>query len=112
MRQKSNTAPVSSENLVRDIRRATRKHHAAGGAREQGATGRTGRQSAPGRWGGYATQAWRSSIQSGWGPNVLAVAPLFDNPRAARRFSAAQPRSRAAALIPVFALLVSIRVLW
>ena len=29
MRQKSNTAPVSSENLVRDIRRATRKHHAA-----------------------------------------------------------------------------------
>ena len=29
MRQKSNTATVSSENLVRDIRRATRKHHAA-----------------------------------------------------------------------------------
>ena len=29
MRQKSNTAPVSSENLVRDIRRATRKYHAA-----------------------------------------------------------------------------------
>ena len=29
MRQKSNAAPVSSENLVRDIRRATRKHHAA-----------------------------------------------------------------------------------
>ena len=29
MRQKSNTAPVSSENLVRDIRRATRKHHSA-----------------------------------------------------------------------------------
>ena len=29
MRQKSSTAPVSSENLVRDIRRATRKHHAA-----------------------------------------------------------------------------------
>jgi transposase len=31
MRQKSNAAPVSSENLVRDIRRATRKHHAAEG---------------------------------------------------------------------------------
>ena len=29
MRQKPNTAPVSSENLVRDIRRATRKHHSA-----------------------------------------------------------------------------------
>jgi transposase len=29
MRQKSITTPVSSENLVRDIRRATRKHHAA-----------------------------------------------------------------------------------
>ena len=29
MRQKSNAAPASSENLVRDIRRATRKHHAA-----------------------------------------------------------------------------------
>ena len=29
MRQKSNSTPVTSENLVRDIRRATRKHHAA-----------------------------------------------------------------------------------
>src|SRR5580765_111397 len=29
MRQKSNTASVSSEALVRNIRRATRKHHAA-----------------------------------------------------------------------------------
>ena len=29
MRQKSNSTPVRSENLVRDIRRATRKHHAA-----------------------------------------------------------------------------------
>ena len=29
MRQKSNSSPVTSENLVRDIRRATRKHHAA-----------------------------------------------------------------------------------
>ena len=28
MRQKSNSTPVTSENLVRDIRRATRKHHA------------------------------------------------------------------------------------
>ena len=27
MRQKSNSTPVTSENLVRDIRRATRKHH-------------------------------------------------------------------------------------
>ena len=29
MRHKSNSTPVTSENLVRDIRRATRKHHAA-----------------------------------------------------------------------------------
>jgi transposase len=29
MRQKSNPTPVSSEALVRNIRRATRKHHAA-----------------------------------------------------------------------------------
>ena len=29
MRQKSNSTPVTSENLVRNIRRATRKHHAA-----------------------------------------------------------------------------------
>ena len=29
MRQKSNSTPVSSEGVVRDIRRATRKHHAA-----------------------------------------------------------------------------------
>src|SRR6201988_1149775 len=29
MRQKSNSTAVTSENLVRDIRRATRKHHAA-----------------------------------------------------------------------------------
>src|SRR4026209_2069876 len=29
MRQKSNSTPVSSETLVRNIRRATRKHHAA-----------------------------------------------------------------------------------
>ena len=29
MRQKSNSSPVTSENLVRDIRRATRKRHAA-----------------------------------------------------------------------------------
>ena len=29
MRQKSATTPMSSENLVRDIRRATRKHHSA-----------------------------------------------------------------------------------
>ena len=29
MRQKSNSTPVTSENFVRDIRRATRKHHAA-----------------------------------------------------------------------------------
>ena len=29
MRQKSNSTPVRSENLVRDIRRATRKHQAA-----------------------------------------------------------------------------------
>ena len=29
MRQKSNSTPASSETLVRDIRRATRKHHAA-----------------------------------------------------------------------------------
>jgi transposase len=29
MRLKSNSTPVTSENLVRDIRRATRKHHAA-----------------------------------------------------------------------------------
>lgn len=28
MRQKSNTTSVTSENLVRNIRRATRKHHA------------------------------------------------------------------------------------
>jgi hypothetical protein len=27
MRQKSNSTPASSETLVRDIRRATRKHH-------------------------------------------------------------------------------------
>ena len=30
MRHKSNSTPVTSENLVRDIRRATRKHHAGG----------------------------------------------------------------------------------
>ena len=29
MRQKSDTTPMPSENLVRDIRRATRKHHSA-----------------------------------------------------------------------------------
>ena len=29
MRQKSNATPASSETLVRNIRRATRKHHAA-----------------------------------------------------------------------------------
>ena len=29
MRQKSDSTAVTSENLVRDIRRATRKHHAA-----------------------------------------------------------------------------------
>jgi hypothetical protein len=29
MRQKSNSMPASSEALVRNIRRATRKHHAA-----------------------------------------------------------------------------------
>ena len=29
MRQKSNSAPASSETLVRNIRRVTRKHHAA-----------------------------------------------------------------------------------
>ena len=29
MRQKSNSIPVTSEKLVRNIRRATRKHHAA-----------------------------------------------------------------------------------
>ena len=29
MRQKSNSTPASSETLVRTIRRATRKHHAA-----------------------------------------------------------------------------------
>ena len=29
MRQKSNSTPVTSEKLVRNIRRATRKHHAA-----------------------------------------------------------------------------------
>jgi hypothetical protein len=29
MRQKSNSIPASSETLVRNIRRATRKHHAA-----------------------------------------------------------------------------------
>jgi transposase len=29
MRQKSNSTPASSEALVRNIRRATRKHHAA-----------------------------------------------------------------------------------
>ena len=29
MRQKSNSSPASSETLVRNIRRATRKHHAA-----------------------------------------------------------------------------------
>ena len=29
MRQKSNSTPTSSETLVRNIRRATRKHHAA-----------------------------------------------------------------------------------
>ena len=29
MRQKSNSTPASSETLVRSIRRATRKHHAA-----------------------------------------------------------------------------------
>src|SRR6476469_1906203 len=29
MGQKSNSTPVTSENLVRNIRRATRKHHAA-----------------------------------------------------------------------------------
>jgi hypothetical protein len=29
MRQKSKSTPVSSEGVVRDIRRATRKHHAA-----------------------------------------------------------------------------------
>ena len=29
MRQKSKSMPVSSEGVVRDIRRATRKHHAA-----------------------------------------------------------------------------------
>ena len=29
MRQKSNSVPASSETLVRNIRRATRKHHAA-----------------------------------------------------------------------------------
>src|SRR3974390_1111894 len=29
MRQKSDSTPVTSENLVRDIRRTTRKHHAA-----------------------------------------------------------------------------------
>jgi hypothetical protein len=29
MRQKSNSTPVRSEKLVRNIRRATRKHHAA-----------------------------------------------------------------------------------
>jgi transposase len=29
MRQKSKSTPVTSENLVRDIRRAARKHHAA-----------------------------------------------------------------------------------
>jgi hypothetical protein len=29
MRQKSNSTPASSETLVRNIRRATRKHHAA-----------------------------------------------------------------------------------
>ena len=28
MRQKSNSTPVTSEKLVRNIRRATRKHHA------------------------------------------------------------------------------------
>ena len=29
MRQKSNSTPASSETLVRNIRRAARKHHAA-----------------------------------------------------------------------------------
>jgi hypothetical protein len=29
MRQKSNSSPASSETLVRNIRRATRKHHTA-----------------------------------------------------------------------------------
>jgi transposase-like protein len=29
MRQKSNSTPASSETLVRNIRRATRRHHAA-----------------------------------------------------------------------------------
>jgi transposase len=29
MRQKSNSTPVTSEKLVRNIRRATRKHHPA-----------------------------------------------------------------------------------
>ena len=29
MRQKSSTPPVSAEDAIRDIRRATRKHHAA-----------------------------------------------------------------------------------
>ena len=29
MRQKANSTPASSETLVRNIRRATRKHHAA-----------------------------------------------------------------------------------
>ena len=29
MKQKSNSTPASSETLVRNIRRATRKHHAA-----------------------------------------------------------------------------------
>ncbi len=29
MRQKSNSTPATSETLVRNIRRATRKHHAA-----------------------------------------------------------------------------------
>ena len=31
MRQKSNSTPASSETLVRNVRRATRKHHAAEG---------------------------------------------------------------------------------
>ena len=33
MRQKSNSTPASSETLVRNIRRATRKHHAAVGSK-------------------------------------------------------------------------------
>ena len=68
MRQKSNSTPASSETLVRNIRRATRKHHAAEEKIRIVLDGLRGETSPPSRREGIAESMYYLGRRSFWRP--------------------------------------------